>query len=268
MSYAEYLNRPLARVEHLVQEDEEPLAGDVTIVERVLALKPDYEPLAEVLRPETHDRREAVLEDPLTAHAHVALGAGDQAHRRLASGVDNIPVVALVLRRVRIDCRRQPRVVPRGRARVVVPKVDAPRRRHAHFPNPMAAKLVQRGLRAQSSPSPCQGSFHVVVRVQWSTNKDGYWALLPFEGQAIGVGAVCVDCVRRRWSVSGGNRCQQIGGWEHPGSAACIVIDVVWAPARVVSEFPPGWENPLPAARAAQQVSGPGESWGWQPAVP
>ncbi len=51
-------------------------------------------PLAGVLLPETHDRR---LE------------------------TDNLlPVVALALRRVRIDRRRQPRVIPRGHARVVV----------------------------------------------------------------------------------------------------------------------------------------------------
>ena len=84
------------------------------MVERVLALKPDYEPLAEVLRPETRDRREAVLEDPPEVHAHVALGVGDQAHRRLASGVDDLPPgVALVLRRVIDGSRGSSHVVVR-----------------------------------------------------------------------------------------------------------------------------------------------------------
>ncbi len=98
-------------------------------MERVLALKVDHEPLAEAPLPETHDRREAVLGDPPVTHAHVAFDVGDQAHRRLASEVDDLPpVFALVLRRVRIDRRRQRRVVLRGRARVMVHKV-VPRRR-------------------------------------------------------------------------------------------------------------------------------------------
>ncbi len=60
-----------------MREDEELLAGDAAIVEeRVLALKPDHEPLAEVLQSEAHDRHEAVLEDPPAAHAHVALNVG------------------------------------------------------------------------------------------------------------------------------------------------------------------------------------------------
>ncbi len=104
------------------------------MVERVLTPKPDHEPLAEVLQPETHDRREVVLEDPPVAHAHVALGVGDQEHRRLASEVDDLPpVIALVLQCVRIGRRGRARVVPRGRGRVMVHKVYALRRRHAHF---------------------------------------------------------------------------------------------------------------------------------------
>ncbi len=121
------LDQAVARVEHLVRKEEGPLAGDAAVVERVLALELDHEPLAEVLRLETHDRREPVLEDPPAAHAHVALGVGDQAHRQLASEVDDLPpVVPLVL-------RRQPRVVPRGCTHVVVQKVYAARRRHVHF---------------------------------------------------------------------------------------------------------------------------------------
>ncbi len=91
------VEKAVARVEHLVREEEEPLAGNAAIVERVLALKLDHEPLAEVLQLETHGRREAVLGDPPAEHAHVAVGVGDQAHHRLASEVDDLPpVVALV----------------------------------------------------------------------------------------------------------------------------------------------------------------------------
>lgn len=64
-----------------VLEEEEPLAGDAAIVEHVLALKIDHEPLAVVIRPGTHVFHEAVLEDPPAVHAHVALGVGNQAHR-------------------------------------------------------------------------------------------------------------------------------------------------------------------------------------------
>ena len=46
-------------------------------------------------------------------------------------------------------------------------------------------------------------------------------------------------------SVSGGNRRRQVGGRAHPGRAAGIVVDVLWAPARGVSELPSGWENPF-----------------------
>ncbi len=57
--------------------------------------------------------------------------------------------------------------------------------------------------------------------------------------------------------MNGGNGRRQTGEWARPGSAACIVVNVVCAPARVVSELPPGWENPLPAARDVQPVWGP-----------
>ncbi|KAI9454456.1 hypothetical protein BJY52DRAFT_1225069 [Lactarius psammicola] len=60
----------IARVEHIVQEKEGPLAGGAAIVERDLALELDYEPLAEALRPETHDH-ETVLKGPThRARAH------------------------------------------------------------------------------------------------------------------------------------------------------------------------------------------------------
>ncbi len=45
--------------------------------------------------------------------------------------------------------------------------------------------------------------------------------------------------------MSSENRRRQIGRWARPGSAACIVVDVVSAPVRVVSELPSGWEYPF-----------------------
>ena len=94
----------------------------------------------------------------------------------------------------------------------------------------------------------------------------GRAAPLTSSGQAnVGVGAVGVGStrVRKRWSVSGGNRRRQIGGRTRPGSAACIVVDVVWAPAWVVSELPSGWENPLSAPWAVQPAWGTVGSRGW-----
>ncbi len=61
-----------------MREEEEPFAGDATIVDRVLTLELTHQPLAEVPRPETHGRNEAVLEDPPAVHANVAFGVGDQ----------------------------------------------------------------------------------------------------------------------------------------------------------------------------------------------
>ncbi|KAI9441952.1 hypothetical protein BJY52DRAFT_1216989 [Lactarius psammicola] len=101
----------VARVEHLVREEEDPLAGDPAIVERVLTPKLDHGPLAGDLRPETHDCHKGVPEDPPAAHAHVAPGVEDQAHHRLATEVGDLPTaVALVTRSVRIGRRRQLRV--------------------------------------------------------------------------------------------------------------------------------------------------------------
>jgi hypothetical protein len=117
-------------------EEEEPLARDTTIVERVLAFELDHQPLTQVFGPKAHDGRKAVFEHPGAPHAHVTLGVGDQAHRRLAAEIDDLPaVVALVLRCVCIDLRGQPGVVPCGRARVVVYKVDTSSGGHAHLPS-------------------------------------------------------------------------------------------------------------------------------------
>ena len=42
--------------------------------------------------------------------------------------------------------------------------------------------------------------------------------------------------------MSCGDRRHKLGD-AGPGGAAYIVVDVVWAPTRVVSELPPGWET-------------------------
>ena len=96
-----------------MRKEEEPFAEDAALIERILAFGIDHEPLAE---PEMQNRSE-LPSNTHPAHAHVALGVGDQAHRRLASEVDDLPpIVALALRRVPVDRRRQPRGVLRSRA--------------------------------------------------------------------------------------------------------------------------------------------------------
>ncbi len=156
-----------------MREDEKPLGEDAAMVERVFALKLDREPLAEVLRPETHDRREAVLEDPPAAHAHAALGVGDRAHRRLASEVDDLSqVVALVLQSVRIDStaaagRPTWSWTSRGPQSICATSTSCA------FPNLMVADLARRGSRARSSLPPMP---RVIPRCHTRA------ALLPSEG--------------------------------------------------------------------------------------
>ncbi len=81
-------------------EEEEPLAGDATIVKCIFALELDHEPLAE----ERHMIIAKLSSKTQLQCAHVVLGVSDQAHRWLASeGEDLPPVVALVPRRVCVD---------------------------------------------------------------------------------------------------------------------------------------------------------------------
>ncbi len=53
--------------------------------------------------------------------------------------------------------------------------------------------------------------------------------------------------------MSGGDSCRQLGGWVGPGSAAWIVVGIVWAPARVALKLPP-----RPSSRGAGCATGVG----------
>jgi hypothetical protein len=53
--------------------------GYTTIIKCVLAFKLGHKPLAQVVGPEAHDSRKAVLEHPTAPYVHVALGVGDRA---------------------------------------------------------------------------------------------------------------------------------------------------------------------------------------------
>ena len=125
----------IAGVEHLVREEEEPLARDATIIERVFAFKFHHQALPEVLGPEPHNRRKAIFEHPSSAYTNVTLSVRNKAHRRLAPEIHHLaPIVPFILGSVRVDRRRQTRIVPGGSARVVVDEVYTPGGRHAHFP--------------------------------------------------------------------------------------------------------------------------------------
>ena len=260
------LEQAVARVEHFVGEKEEPFARDATIIERVLALKLDHQSLAQVLRPETHDGREAVLEHPSAAHAHVAFGIGDQPHRGLAAEVDDLaPVVAFVLRCVGVDGRGQPGIVPRGRAGVVVDKVDAPRRGHTHLPSrgQRAECGSVRERRRRGCGRSCRGPAWVVPGRRAGVVVDKIWAavssatFLPTEGQAhVGVGAIGIGRIGGKdllGSLDGGRgRCRGRGGrgdgggsvrgWASPGGGAGVMVDKVWTPALIKAELPARWK--------------------------
>ena len=149
------LEEAVRGVEHLVRQEEEPFpeqgpksaspcAPDLqrtlaprhaSIVQPILTLKLDHQPLPQIIRLQPHNRRKAVLKHPPPPYPHVAFAVRHDPHRRLAPEIHHLaPIVALVLRRVRVHRRREARVVPRRRARRVVHEVHPPRRRHAHLP--------------------------------------------------------------------------------------------------------------------------------------
>ncbi|KAI9446661.1 hypothetical protein H4582DRAFT_590874 [Lactarius indigo] len=152
-------------------EEEESLARDAAIVEHVLVLELDREPLAVVIRPETHVCHKAVLKNPLAVHAHVALGVSNQAHRRLE--VDDLPPV--------VTRPRRPSTATAGRPTWSCAQCDSKRRCAAStlctFPNPMAADLVQCDSRAQLSRPPRQSS-QPLHRTKRTVGLDGFWPAL------------------------------------------------------------------------------------------
>lgn len=112
----------------------EDVPRKTSVVETVFALELDHKPLLEVIGRLAHDLGVAVLEDVVTPDLDLTV-AGLVAHCGLAAEVDELPAeVTLVLRHVGIQRRRQARVVPRRRLRVVVHEVHASSGRETHLP--------------------------------------------------------------------------------------------------------------------------------------
>ena len=70
--FAGVAEESVIRVEHLLREEVEPLAGHSAVVEPLFAAEFDHEPLAEVLRPQLHDAPVRFLRDINTSHQNAA----------------------------------------------------------------------------------------------------------------------------------------------------------------------------------------------------
>jgi hypothetical protein len=76
-------------------------------------------------------------------------------HRRLTPKVNQLPAeITLVLRHIRVQGRRQPRVVPRRRLCIVVHKIDSRRRRQPHLPPRRERPELRNRLRLQRRVLP------------------------------------------------------------------------------------------------------------------
>src|SRR6266702_6134409 len=111
------------------------LPREAAVIKTILTLKLDHESLFEIVGCLAHDLGIAVLKYVVTPNFDLAI-AWLRTHRRLRTEVDQLAAeIALVLRHVCIERRRQPRVVPCCRLGVVINKVHTSCCSEPHLPS-------------------------------------------------------------------------------------------------------------------------------------